>query len=153
VLGVCGWSTPRLSPFTPGKRPSVHFVGCPQGRSGRVQKISTSARLFAIVRTLLRFPITHTSHSTQKTIIQIADPCSVHKPCADIVEISHVPLTLRIFFFFTEHKDPIFFCVFLIYGDPCHRAWPHQVFTFGFDPPTVLPVAIRYTDYAIPAHV
>ena len=34
-----GWSTPRPGRFTPGKDP-VPIVGGPQGRSGRVRKIS-----------------------------------------------------------------------------------------------------------------
>ena len=50
VLDGIGWSTPRPGRFTPGKEtpcPSYRRVGEPQGRSGRVRKISPPPGLAA----------------------------------------------------------------------------------------------------------
>ena len=40
VLDVGGWSTPRPTDLSPGKRPATHCTGCWVRRSGLVRKIS-----------------------------------------------------------------------------------------------------------------
>jgi hypothetical protein len=49
ALGEGGWSAPRPGRFTPGKTqyPLYRRLGGPQGRSGRVRKISPHRDLFS----------------------------------------------------------------------------------------------------------
>jgi hypothetical protein len=54
-----GWSTPRLGRFTPGKEtryPLYRKLGGPQGRSGRVRKISPPTGMFFVHVSFSFFP-------------------------------------------------------------------------------------------------